>query len=361
MFSDNGLKVWAGVLLCAVVLCNCAVLGGTLHLKDGKEWEDISDTPEGRRLMAVAKFKQLINSGEAESALDELIKLKQAHPEIAGPDFDKFVEGEFLYADGKWFKAIRKYDELLDGWPQSWLKSTALERNFSIALAFLNGEKRKILGMIKLSAFDEGETIMHRVADRAGNDAPIAKRALISLAKAYQSKGDFLDAHEVWWEVHDRWPTGATGRMALLEMAQSVHSAYTTPDYEDTGLISAETYYTNFKLRYPELVEENEIDEKLAQVKEQLAYKQYLIGVYYDRTGSPEAAQFYYHEVTENEGWAGTEAVKMAQARIDVAETGMKKRETNPKKFGRALFDASNAFVDSWYGAKYLTGGKSKK
>lgn len=358
MFSDKGMKFWLRMLLLCAVLCNCAVFGGTLHLKNGKGWEDISDTPEGRRLMAVAKFKQLINSGDAESALDELIELQMAHTEIAGLDFDKFVEAEFLYADGKWFKAVRKYDELLDGWPQSWLKNTALERNFSIAVAFLNGEKRKILGMIKLSAFDEGETIMRRIADRAGNDAPIAKRAYIALARAYQAKGDFLDAHEVWAEVYFYWSTGETGRMALLEMAQSVHSAYTSPDYEDTGLISAETYYTNFKLRYPELVEENEINEKLDTIKEQLAYKQYSIGEYYDRTGSPEAAQFYYKEVTENEDWANTKAAQMAQARIDVAETGMVKRETNPKKLGQALFDFSNAFVDSWFGTKYLTKGR---
>ena len=132
MFSYNGIRIRLVVCVLCAVFVNGMLFAGTLHLKDGKEWEDISGTPEGKRLMAVSKFKRLINSGSVESALDELISLKQSTPEVAGPDFDKFVEGEFLYADGKWFKAVRKYDELLDGWPKSWLFDTAMERNFSI-------------------------------------------------------------------------------------------------------------------------------------------------------------------------------------------------------------------------------------
>jgi outer membrane protein assembly factor BamD (BamD/ComL family) len=330
--------------------------GDTLHFKDGKEWEDISNTPDGRRLMAVAKFKQLISFGDVKSALDELVNIKKEHPEIAGPDFDTFVEAEFLLADGKWFEAVRKYDALLDGWPNSWLYETALERNYSMAVSFLNGQKRKVLKMIKLSAFDEGETMMRKIADRAG-DAPIAQRALVALAKAYQKKGGFLDAYEVWAEISSRWPTGQIGQTALLEMAQSLHSAYTSPDYDHTSLVSAKTYYTNYKLRYPQLAEDQEINEKLRTIEEQLAYKQYSTGEYYDRTGSTEAAMLYYRQVLEM--WPDTKAGQMAKARITAAESGIPLRETSPHKIRRQLFDASTAFVDSWFGAKYLTGGSN--
>ncbi len=356
MLREKGIRVCLSVVVFCAVFGNCVSGADVLHLKDGKEWQDVTQTPEGKHLVAVAKFKQLISSGDGESALGELVNLKKTYPEIAGPDFDKFVEAEFLYADGKWFKAVKKYDELLDGWPESWLYETAMEREYSIAVAFLNGQKRKVLGMVKLSAFDDGEKTMRRIADRAG-DAPISKRALIALAKGYQKKKEFLDAYEVWTEISSRWPTGEMGRTALLEMAQSLHSAYTSPNYDHTTLISAKTYYTNFRLRYPQLVLDHEIDEKLRIIEEQLAYKQYSVGEYYDRTGSVEAAKLYYEEVVKN--WPGTSAAQMAQARIDAGKIGMPKRETQPKKLSRKLFEASSKFVDSWFGIVYLT-GKSK-
>ena len=177
----------------------------------------------------------------------------------------------------------------------------------------------------------------------------------MTLARGYSKKGDHLDAYEVWSEISSRWPTGDMGRTALLEMAQSLHSAYRSPEYDPTALASARTYYNNYKLRYPDLAVDDEIDEKLKLIDEQLAYKQYAIGEYYDRTGSVEAAKLYYDEVLKN--WPDTAAAEMAQARILAWGSGL--TEIVPgenKKLGRRLFNAGNAVVDSWFGLKFLSG-----
>ncbi len=334
------------------------VWGDILFLKDGTEWQNVSDTPEGRYRMAVAKFKQLISSGQAESAAAELVNLKQTYPEIKGPDFDLFVEAELLFAGHEWIKAARKYGELLDGFPDSWLYDTAMDRQFSVAQAFLNGQKRRVLKILKLSAFDEGEKIMRRIADRTG-EAPIARRALVALARAYSRRKEFLEAYEVWADISLRWGTGEMGTTALLEMAQTLHSAYTSSDYDHTSLVSAKTHYKNFKARYPQLVEVYEIDEKLKRIEEQLAYKQYSIGEYYDRTGSREAAELYYEDVVDN--WPDTAAAEMVQKRRLAWSSGLKGVMPGQKKtLPRKLFDASNIFVDNWFGLRFL-GGKAKQ
>ena len=340
-------------ILAVAALCGL-LQADTFYLKDGSDWQNVSDSPEGRYLMAVAKFKQLVGTGDAAGAIVELDRLKTEHPEIAGPDFDLFIAAELLYAESKWTEAVRKYEELLTTYPTSWLYDTATEREFDIAQAFINGQKRPVLKILRLSAFDEGETIMRRIADRTG-DAPIAQRALVTLARGYSKKGDHLDAYEVWSEISSRWPTGDMGRTALLEMAQSLHSAYRSPEYDPTALASARTYYNNYKLRYPDLAVDDEIDEKLKLIDEQLAYKQYAIGEYYDRTGSVEAAKLYYDEVLKN--WPDTAAAEMAQARILAWGSGL--TEIVPgenKKLGRRLFNAGNAVVDSWFGLKFLSG-----
>ncbi len=331
--------------------------GDILFLKDGTEWQKVSDTPEGRYLMAVAKFKQLISLGQAESATAELVNLKQTLG-IKGADFDLFIEAELLFARNEWIKAARKYGELLDGFPDSWLYDTAMDRQFSVAQAFLNGQKRRAFKVLKWSAFDEGEKIMRRIADRAGG-APIARRALVALARAYSRRKEFLEAYEVWADISLRWGTGEMGTTALLEMAQTLHSAYTSEDYDHTSLVSAKTHYKNFKARYPQLVEVYEIDEKLKRIEEQLAYKQYSIGEYYDRTGSREAAELYYEDVVDN--WPDTAAAEMVQKRRLAWSSGLKGVMPGQKKtLPRKLFDASSIFVDNWFGLRFL-GGKAKQ
>jgi len=226
--------MWSNVLLirltaAAVVLSGgmfvCRSSADTLHLTSDGEWKKVADDAAGKYMLAVAKVKQLITAGEVESAQDVLERLKADFPDATGADLDTFMEAEMLYAVRKWAKAVKKYDEFIEAWPQSPLYESALEREYAIATAFLGGEKRKVLKVLKLSAYEEGVKIMRRIADRAG-DAPIARRALIAVASSCEKRGRFFvtdpdqtDAYETWADISSRWPTGELGREALLGMA----------------------------------------------------------------------------------------------------------------------------------------------
>ncbi|HIJ66855.1 MAG TPA: tetratricopeptide repeat protein [Planctomycetes bacterium] len=345
-------------LAVAVLVLSGAVFSGrscadTWHLADNGEWKKVADDEAGKYMLDVAEVKRLISVGRVDSAQQALERLKADFPDIAGPDLDAFMEAEMLYGAGKWAKAVKKYDEFIEAWPQSPLYESALEREYAIATAFLGGEKRKVLKVLKLSAYEEGVKIMRRIADRAG-DAPIAERALISVARSCEKRGSFYvadpdktGAYEVWAEISARWPTGGLGRDAMLGMAHSLHSAYRSCKYDSSGLESARRYYEDFKERYSQLADEHNIDAKIKMVDEQLAYKQFAIGEYYERSGNRQAANLYYQMVSDD--WPGTDAAAMAKAKLEATET----REPSPKKersIRRRLFDAGNTFLDSWFG-----------
>ena len=343
-------KVSRDILRCVIILLLCGYChGDTLHL-DGDNWKSVSDSPEVDFIKAIAKLKQYATEGKVDELNDAVLQMRSDFPERTGDDFDSYIEAELLYANGKWVKAVKAYDAFLDSFPNSNLYESAIERQLSVATAYLNGEKRVILKFIKLSAMEDAAAIIYGVVDRIG-DSPMSQRALVMLANSYTRNKAYLDARQTWSEINFRWSTGKIGRDSLLQLAYNSHSAYDGPNYDQTPLSSARTYYSRFKEEYAELVTENQVDERISMVDEQLAYKQYTIGDYYSRTDHDEAAGIYYNYIVEN--WPQSAAARMSSARLSgekvtVISSDRSKRRRFWDGLGFKLFKASDKFVDSW-------------
>lgn len=286
----------------------------TWQLEQGSEWKTLSS--KDQYLTKVARIKQLVNEGKEGQVSDELNKLKKDFPEISGPDLDVFIKAEIFFSKGKFSKAIRNYDELLDKHPNSKLYEAALDREFAIATAFLAGRKRPILKIFKIKGYDSGINIMEKISDRAG-EGLMAMDAALAIVKSYEKRGKFNDAYHKWSEISSRWPTGKMGKDALLGMARCKHAAYKGPKYDASELTSAKSYYENFELRYSKDAVEINADGKLNQINEQMAYKQFSIGQYYQKTDSKQAANFYYQMVIDN--WPESTAAKMAKQKMNNA------------------------------------------
>jgi len=333
----------------AAIFFEGVIIADTLHLTEDGDWKNVSNDPQSKYLLAAARAKRMIAAGEGEQAQSALDQLKADFPDIAGDGLNAFIAAELLYAEGKWVKAVRGYNEFLDTWPNSQFYEAAMERQFAVATAFLGGQKRRVLKILKLSAHEEGVKVMNQIADRTG-DGPMAKRALLAVAKSYEQRGLYLDAYEAWAEIYSRWSGGEMGSNSLLAMAQSLHSAYKGPKYDDSAIISARSYYQNFKLRYPTLADKHQVDEKIKMIDEQLAFKQFEIGQYYNRTGNSAAANLYYQKVIDD--WPKSTAAKMAKEKI--AGKDEPQLPKGNKKFRKKLFDAGNTILDTWFGVTKL-------
>ncbi len=290
------------------------VLAETWHLEKSGDWKALGSAQQDRFLLAVAEIKQLVNTGKTEAVVQALDKLKKDFPEIVGPDLNAFMQAELLFSQGRFVSASHAYEKFLVDFPQSWLYEAALDRQFAIATAFLAGQKMPVLKIFKMKGYAEGEKIMERIGNRAGN-APIALKAALGVVKSYEDRGKFNEAYLKWSQIQTQWPTGQTGEDALLGMGRCKHAAYKGPNYDASGLVSAKSYYENFRLRYPQDAEKFDMEKRTGQIDEQLAYKQFSIGRYYQRTGSKQAAFFYYRMVLDN--WPNSTAAEMAKRSMD--------------------------------------------
>ena len=328
------------------------VLGGfcaaeTYHLGTDGDWKNVARMPEGEYLLAISKIKQQLLSGDNAAVMEALEKLKTDFPELAGEQINAFIKAEKLYTKkGKLAKSAVYYKRFLDAWPDGALAPAAQERLFSIGVAFLQGQKRTYIKVLRLPAFDDGVNLMWDIADRAGN-SPIALRALTTLAENQERRKKYFDAYQTWAEIATRWPTGKIGQNALLRMAQELHASYNGTQYDSGALLSARSYYEDFMTRYPELAEKLNVREEIDLIGEQLAYKEYESGFYYESTDKPDVAKVYYENVLAD--WPDSKAALMVKNRQHPAAPPAVEKT---KK--RKLFDIGNAFLDSWFGIEKL-------
>ncbi|MHC4310086.1 MAG: tetratricopeptide repeat protein [Planctomycetota bacterium] len=218
---------------------------------------------------------------------------------------------------GQFTKALRIYEKLLTEKPESDFRDQVMDRQYAIATAYLGGQKKRVLRVIQFKGYAEGVRIMEKITDRAGLDTQMGLNASIAVAEYYEKKKEFNSAYLKWWEISSQYQTGKTGRDALLNMARCKHAAYNNhpedrrPFYDASSLNIAKSSYEKFKLLYPEDPEKTNIDIKLKEINEQLAYKQFTIGQYYQRTGNKQSANLYFDMVIND--WPGTKAAEMAK------------------------------------------------
>ena len=326
------------ILIVIAVISAAATAAETWHLGKGQQWKSASADGQSKYLLAVSQTKQLADTGKTQALREAFTGLKKDFPQVAGPDFDAFAEAEILRSRGKLVDAGHSYDKFLTDYPTSELYETVLDRQYSVATAFLAGEKKTVLKIFKIKGYDDGVKMMEKISDRSGN-APIAVDALVSVAQSYEKRQMFEEAYLEWSQISSKWPTGQIGRDALLAMARCKHAAYKGPRYDASNLISAKTYYENFKLRYPEDAQKLDIDAKLKLIDEQMAYKHFSIGLYYQQTGSREPASMYYQTVAD--GWPESTATKMAKQQIDKSNLKKEKKSIweneTIKKLGKLI------------------------
>jgi outer membrane protein assembly factor BamD (BamD/ComL family) len=294
-----------------------AASAGTWRLEKGRDFKAVSADGEDKFQVAVAEAKNLVDTGQTKAAGKAYDAIKKDFPEIAGPDFDIFIKAEMYFCKVKFTKAVRNYDKLLDEYPKSGFREAALDRQFSIATAYLAGKKKTLLGFIKIKGYAEGIRIMEKITDRVGLDTQMGIKASVAVAENYEQRKKFYEAFLKWWEISLEWETGSVGRDALLGMARNKHAVYNKPPehkrpfYDASSLSSAKSYYGRFKLLYPVDAREIGVDEILSEIDEQLAYKQLSIGRHYQKTGNRQAANLYYDMVVND--WPGSKAAEEAK------------------------------------------------
>ncbi len=306
------------IKLCTLITLLCIVTVGysqTWQITDDLSLKEISTTQLGFQ-QDFGKIKlaaDLSNPSDTQMAIWDF---QRRYPEMTGgKDWAAYAKAEMTFAKRDWKKSSELFTAFLDEYPVSEFYNAALERVYEIATAFLNGQKRRAFKIFMIRAYDDGEVMMEKIGEKAGSSS-IAHRALVTLAESFEKRNLFFDAYDVWTQVAVRWPTGESGKQSLLAMARCMHSAYHGPNFDASPVKSAEGFYGQYKLRYPELAAEQGVDEQLNNSVEQIAYKQFMTAEHYKKSMNLQSAAIYYSYVVDT--WPNTKIAPMAAKELEI-------------------------------------------
>jgi tetratricopeptide (TPR) repeat protein len=268
---------------------------------------------------AMEEIDELVQAGEAKAAKEVARQLQSEFPDRVGPDLDLFVAGELHYWADRYGKALVKYEKLLKEYPGSEFADEAMDREYEMAQAYLQGRKKTLFGFIKLSGYAEGVEIMEKISDRAGLDEPngVGLNAAVAVAEHYERTGQYLDAYLKWSEIASYWETGPLAKRAMFRMAEDNLAAYNEHRpgerhrFDASKLTTARSYYEKYLALYPEDAAKENVPAKIKLIDELMAYKQFKIAQYYRHVGKDRAAYLYLDMVIQN--WPDTEAAEMAR------------------------------------------------
>src|SRR5437763_3687118 len=212
------------------------------------------------------------------------------------------------------FAAADSFSQLVEKYPNSPNFDEAIEAQFRIGEIYLNGKKKKVLGIPMGSALDRAVTIFANVV----RTAPYGKytaRAQFNIGLAREKQNVPEMAIEAYQAVVDKFPNEPVAADAQYQIGYIWFTAARKGTKDLAATTNAKTSFQDFLLHYPH-------SEKAAQARanmDLLEHKEttssYQVAKFYDKQKYYRAAVIYYNEVIRQQ--PGSTESNLAKKRID--------------------------------------------
>lgn len=240
----------------------------------------------------------LDHGGMSDKAYKILLAWDKANKTSPSRDRCVWLLADAEYQQDDRITAFYYLDELMDKYPGSSLYSAAQEKQFDIAVDYLNGHKLKALGLAIFPATSEALEMLFRIQERSpGSD--LAERALMKTADYYFSTSDFDLAADAYGAFARDFPRSKDVPYARLRRAYSALAQFRGVRFDATMLVDARAQLVEYMRDYPDLAARENVAGVIERIDIDCARKILLTGEYYERVHDPAGAAFHYRFLIE--------------------------------------------------------------
>jgi outer membrane protein assembly factor BamD (BamD/ComL family) len=245
---------------------------------------------------------------DAANAFDEALKRDRNSDNEQDAIF--YLAESYFYAD-EYSKAVSKYGDLLDKYPNSQHLDKVVRRQFDIARYWEKYHAYDPNWATTPNAFDDtrpwfdtlGNAIKTyesiRLKDPTG---PLADDAIMATANSYFLRGRYSDADYHYQLLRTEYPQSEHQFEAHLLGLQSKIRKYQGPNYDGTPLEEAKKLVKQIKQQFGGELSAEERDRlniQLAELNENLAERDFSVAKYYDETEHYISAKYYYAKIAQ--------------------------------------------------------------
>jgi outer membrane protein assembly factor BamD len=238
----------------------------------------------------------------------------------------QFKSGQMLERIGKLQLAFNEYQALIQKYPRSPDFEAALQAQYNIGKAYLDGKRVELYGVPTLPSMGKAQEMFKKIVTNApyGKIAPLAQ---FGIGQALERSGSITGTVNAYQEVVDRYPNSDVAPNAMYQIGYVYFQASRATGYDETAAVRAQEAFEDFLLRYPN-------NEKVPQAQENLRILQlrktdnsYNIARFYDKQKNYKAAYVYYNEVIQQQPDSPDAAKarqRMDQIRAKVGDNALK-------------------------------------
>jgi outer membrane protein assembly factor BamD len=322
------------------VMLAAPVPGRALDLPGWVPWIGKKETPaaiaptSGQEAEATADFKQaesLEANGDIKGALALYRQIVRANSLTSAAPKAQHQIGKILDRQGDYKGAYAAYADYTAKYPRGGDFDAVIQAQFNIAKMFLDGKKKKVLGISFSSSVQTAQEMFEGIVKRAPFHR-LAPLAQFNVGQALEKQAKPLEAMMAYQEVLVRYPGDPVADDAQYQIGYVRYRETQEGSNDQSSRLKARESFEDFVNRYPG-------SEKTPQAKENIKsltgtdLKGTLgIAKFYDKTKNYRAAVVYYNEVIRVA--PGTPESEQSQKRIEELKglVGVEALRTGPER-----------------------------
>jgi outer membrane assembly lipoprotein YfiO len=242
---------------------------------------------------ALDEAEQYLSRRNPDAAKKILVEWEKSHKHSPVRDRCIFLFAEVYFQKDNRIKSFFYCDELMDEYPESKLFQSALQKQFDIALDYLNGYKDKFLGMRILDEGSEAVQMMWRIQQRSPG-SPLAEKGLHATADYYYNDSQYDLAEDAYNAYIQNYPGSEQIPRIKLRAAFSSLAQFRGVRFDASNLIDARAQLIVLQKEYPDLAAEENVQTVLDQIDSAFAKKLLDQGEFYQRTHEPRGAAYEF-------------------------------------------------------------------
>ncbi len=325
---------------------------GAVVYRSNEGWSvegDASSKIEGSAAEQMRKAEKFEAENDPKSALAAYRGLvKRYGLSVIAPKAQLKV-GILLERAGEYDDAYKAYETYLTKYPRGEDFEVVVESMYKIAKLFLDGEKKKLLGVRVASSMGRAQEMFEGIVKKAPFNK-LAPLAQFNIGQALEKQGKYPEAMVAYQAVVTRYPTDAIADDAQYQIGYVRLKEYRDGSNDRAAAQKARESFEDFISRYPQSEKVPQAQENLKTLEGGSTKSTLDIAKFYDKTRVYKAAVIYYNDVIKNqpdtaESTFAKNRIAELKAKVgeDALRAGPERAETGARAVSRRKLEAKVA------------------